>query len=489
MDSDDKNNLTREILSSQRLGSFMSFASGLPGNVLPDNPSWVWEQLRFNPWLAHAVYEDIEEKDDKVGSDLDARKENVLAKSRRVIPASSKRQDVKLAEFTDETLEGYFAESAGARLGFDNFLWEALDAVGKGVAIGETLWAEASDRLYIKRVNFKPQHLFSFGDGPLAAYATGIYANPQTGPLRLRPGVMVEGWDTSKPLPEKQFFVHTFRPRHGNRWGSPLLRRIYWLSWFKRAGVKQWLRLLEKGPGTVLSKYPNGAGEDEQAKALLAAQAVNEEPAVAIPEKFAVEILEHVRQNMGQSFIDLVDDFCNNGIARVIRGQTLTSRGSEGGGSRALGEVHERVEGKKTEVDAKSLMLAVNTQLVWPLVLLNHGPVRQPPVWTIEYEASADQELISKYLKNLWEMKIPISRSYVYTTFPGIEPTGDEDVLSPSDLKRDDTHPDGEGENSFAEGQKKKLPGRPSATQSRPLSFRMERFERLRPTTMRRSAK
>lgn len=64
MTTDNKNpNLTNEILSSERIGSFMSFAYGLPNSALPDNPSWVWEQLRFNPWLAMAIFEDIEEKD------------------------------------------------------------------------------------------------------------------------------------------------------------------------------------------------------------------------------------------------------------------------------------------------------------------------------------------------------------------------------------------------------------------------------------------
>jgi phage gp29-like protein len=375
------------------------------------------------------------------------------------------------------------------RLGFDNVLWEALDAVGKGVAIGEIIWDEAPDRLFIKKINFKPQHLFSFGDGPMAAYSTGIYPNPQTGPLRLRPSVFGEGLSSSEPLPEKKFFVHSYRPRHGNRWGSPLLRRVYWLSWFKRAGVKQWLRLLEKGPGTVVAKYPGAATEQEKQLALSAAQAVSEENVAAIPDKFVLEVLEHVRQNMGSSYIDLVDSFCNNGIARVIRGQTLTSRGSEGGGSRALGEVHERVEDKITEVDAISLMVAVNTQIVWPLSLYNEGPVRQPPVWTIDYDPGADLELISKYLKNLYEIRVPISKAYVYNTFPGIEPQGEEDVLLLKGITSGDPATDDDSDGGFAEGQKKKLPGRSSSTQSRQPSLRMERFERLRPTTMRRSAK
>lgn len=483
----DKDLITDEILSSERISNYMSFAYGLSNLAMPDNPTWIWEQLRSNPWLSMAVYDDIEEKDAMVASSLDARKTNVLAKTRRILPASEKRQDIKLAEFIEETLEGYFGGTDGLRLGFDSLLHEALDSVGKGVSIGEIIYGEASDRIYIQDVKFKPQHLFSFGEGAMAAYSTATYPFPQTGPLRLRPGIFGEGLSSETPLPEKKFFVHSYRPRYGNRWGSPLLRKVFWPSWFKRAAVKQWLRHLEKGSGSVVARYNDGAQESEQLMALDAARAVNEESAVAVPKKFLMEVMQHVRQSMGSAHMDMVDSFCNNEIARVIRGQTLTSRGSEGGGSRALGEVHERVEERFTEVDAKSLMLAVNTRLVFPLTLYNFGAVKQPPVWSIDYEAGADLELMSKILERLWKMSVPISRAYVYNTFQGTQPDSEEDTLSkPTGNEPSDTEDEEDG---FSEGQKKKSRGASSAKSSMQQSLKTARFQKLRPSTMPRSAK
>lgn len=487
MNPGDKDNPTKEILDSERIGGFMSMAYGQFTMGLPDSPTWIWEQLRFNPWLAMAVYEDLEEKDDAISTGLDARKENVLSKPRRVMRSGDKRQDIKLAEFIEETLEGFFDVTDGIRLGLDAFIWEAMDAIGKGVAIGENIFKAAPDRLYVKEVKFKPQHLFTFGEGLLAAYSTTTHPAVQTGPLRLRPGIIAEGLSSDVPLPHRKFFVHTFRARQGNRWGTPLIRRCFWLSWFKRAGVKQWLKLLEKGPGTVLTRYNDGSVTSEQDLALAAARAISEEAQVALPKKFEVEVLEHVRQSMGSSYREMVDDFCNNGIARVIRGQTLTSRGSEGGGSRALGEVHERVEATKTEVDCKSLMLAVNTQLVWPLVLYNQGPTAIPPVWLIDYEPGADQELISKYLHRLWTMHVPLSRSFVYNTFPGTEPTGEDDVLEKPKGAEDTLPIDDEDGGGGKFSEKKSLPGASSARQRTQPGLRMERFSRLRPSMMRRS--
>ncbi|MET0626590.1 MAG: DUF935 family protein [Pyrinomonadaceae bacterium] len=486
-----KPDLTGEILSSDRIGSFMSFAYGLPNTALPDNPSWIWEQLRFNPWLAMAIFEDIEEKDDMVASCLDTRKENVLSKSRHVRPASEKRRDVKIAEFIEETLEGYLDPAGdGERFGFDHVLWEALDCVGKGLVVGEIIYGEASDRVYIKDVRFKPQHLFSFGTGMMAAYSTSTYPFPQTGPLRLRPGVMAEGLSSDTPLPERKFFVHSYRPRHGNRWGSPLLRKVFWPSWLKRANVKNWLRYGEKGAGTVASRYNDGAAAAEQQMALDAARAVFEESVVALPKKFQIEVLESVRTSMGSSFKEFADDFCNAGIARVILGQTLTSRGGEGGsGGRALGEVHERVQETKTEVDAKSLMLAVNTRLVWPLYIANFGYVGQPPMWVINYEPGADLDALAQILERLWKMGLPIPRAHVYNTFQVAAPGKGEDVLpAPSTITAPTEDEDPTKEvGDFAE--KKSRPGASSGKRPTQPGLRTERFARLRPTTTPRSAR
>ena len=454
----------RELLASDQLFPYMSFAYQVP-NVEVANPTWAWRQLRTNPWLAMTIYEDMEEKDSMVGSALETRKEAVLSKARSMMPASDKRQDKKMADFVWETLESYLGGSiVGERLPFDNLLWELMDSVGYGVTIGEIIWNHTDDRIFIEDVRFKPQHLFSFADaGELSQFAD--YSYPQTGPLRLNANLqfVVGDVDPKAPLPARKFVVHSFRPRHGNRWGTPQQRRCFWASWIKRAGVRQWLRFLEKGPGTMVTKYPGGAGTDEQNKALAAAQAMMEESQVAIPDKFQYELVENIRGNMGSAHKELVDDFCNNEIARIILGQTLTSRGSEGGGSRALGEVHERVANRKTEVDAKSLMLAVNTQLVWPIVFANFPNVQRPPIWTIQYEPGADLKLMSEILYRAWQMRVPITTKFYYKTMQMPEPAEGEETLAPPSKSEEDSAPPGgtaDESNSFNEppigGEKKK---------------------------------
>jgi phage gp29-like protein len=378
-------------------------------------------------------------------------------------------------------MEGHFDVHEGKYTGLDAGLYECLDAVGRGVSIGEILWGDGKDRVFLKDLRFKPQHLFAFGQTSIAPYSTQSYRLPATGPLHLRNGVLVEGVDPSKPLPENKFLVASFRPQYSNRWGTPLYRKVFWPSWFKRAGMRQFLRYLEKGAGSVVSRYPDGAPASEQQKALDAARAINEESAVAIPNKFMVEVLEHVRQSMGDSYSQLIDDISNNAIMRVILGQTLTGRGGEGSGGWSRGDVHQRVRSEKIESDSKFLMYVVNANLVWPLTLFNAGPVARPPMWVIDYEPQMDLSAISTWLGRLWTMRVRIPTGYVRKIFQIPEPAEGEEVL-PEPAGAQPSLPES-GVDSSADFAEKKTPesGNPSNNRS---GLRMHRFARLRPSMM-----
>jgi phage gp29-like protein len=502
-----KTEFYKEILASDQLYMYQGFASS-SSVAIPSDPSLVWQWIQFNPWWAAAVFQDMELKDAMVASCLDTRKDGVLSLPRMVLPASDSKRDKKIAAFMEETLHDYFDGNLliqdGARPGFDGMLWEALDAVGNGVSIGEIVFAEGRDRVYVKAVNFKPSHLFAFGETGLAAYSTSSMAFPSTGPLRLRQGIFLEGVPDTGLLPESKFMVLSYRPRYGNRWGSPLKLKVYWSSWIKRAALRNWLKFAEKGTGSVVAKYRPGSGPNEQEKALEVAMAVNDEPSVAIPESMTLEVLEHVRQN-GGAYKELVDEFCNSEIARAILGQTLTSRGSDGGGSRALGEVHNDVRQEKIEADAKALMAAVNMRLVWPLTLLNFGPNVPPPVWTLQYDPGADQTALAGWLKALWQMNVKIDKKWTYASFQlpepdesdpdsylkppvaaggiaqadyGDEADGDGGPDAGAKKKKEDPL-DSEHVSDHSEGKKKASPRNRSA---RPSSSRTERFRRLRPS-------
>lgn len=477
--------LLNEIIASDKMYNFQDWSPAVSVVNFNQDPSVVWQQLFYNPWLATAIYEDMEEKDGAVFSNLDTRKDGLLSKPRRVVPASDSPQDKKVAAFIEETLEGNFETSLmfdPLQTPFESFMYEALDAIAKGMSIGEIIFAEAKDRIYIKEVKFKPQHLFNFGEGALAEYSSETTLYPQTGPLRLRQGVLLDGVGGNELLPEQKFFIFSYRPRRNNRWGNPLLRKVYWASWIKRGSLRQWLRYLEKGNGTIVTRYQDGAAISEQQNALDAATSIVEESAVAMPKKFLVEVFETVRA-IGTSHKEIVDDFCNNEIARVILGQTLTGRASEGGGgSRALGDVHNAVRGEKTEADAKGLMAAVNARFVAPLTLVNFGPNTKPPTWVIDYEPKEDVDSAAERTERIWNIGLPLSKENLYETFQIAKPLNDADVLVNANPQPVQENKDGKTV-EFAE--KKTLESERSEKISGDKSnSKTERWQRLRPSMM-----
>lgn len=485
MAQENKVEIFEEILATSKMAGFVDWTNQL-NHINNSDPSWTWQEIKRNPWLAMAVYDDIEEKDARVGSCLETRKNAVLAKTWRIVPASDKRQDRRVAEFVEETLRDYFTcESAEADYsGFDAFLFEALDAMAKGVSIGEIIFGNGRDRVFIENVKFKPQQLFAFGDTAFASYSTASLAYPQTGALQLRQGVMID-MVAGGELPEDKFFVFSYRPRYGNRWGQALLKYVFWASWMKRASVRQWLRYQEKGSGAVIAKYPGGASEKERSNALDAATAIIEENAVAIPDRFVMEVHEMVR-NLGSSHHELVDGFCNVEITLRLLGQLLTSRGSDGGGgSRALGEVHDKVRGEYTEADCKQVEIPVNKRIVKPIVLHNFGHNAKLPSFKIDYELEESVDSKAKRFGQIRkEIGIEMSKEQIREELQLDAPKDESDTLG-GEAGESAKGQKGEEKTDALDAETLEFAEKKTLNYGDRSSLKMERFRKLRPSMMR----
>ena len=373
-----------------------------------DNPSIAWRLMLADSPAAFPLYRDLEEKDGQISSALETRKDGVLCRERKIIARTGTAADERRADFARAVL--------AAIPNFENILYELLDAAGHGLAVAEILWEQEGSTVFIRDIKPRPQELFSFGP----------VGKPQTGALRFSHESRVASPE-SRLLPAHKFLVYSFRPRHGNRRGRPLLRRVFWASWFKRQDLKFWLKFIEKGTGSVVVRYPQGAGEQDKQRALEAAEAINAETAVAIPENFQIvsELLETARTGSTDVFLALADQLCNNEIARVILGQTLTQRaGEDGRGSRALGEVHQQVRFEKVTADARDLMAVINDQLLRWLFLFNFGPDLRAPRWTISLDPPADLRQRIEIDERLAHLGVPLPLSHLQRTYsiPALQP-------------------------------------------------------------------
>lgn len=385
------------------------------------NPSNAWRMMVGDQVTAFPIYRELMEKDTAVSSAFETRRNLAMAQiptasivSANKIDASAKFLQKAAAAFIDSLVE------------FDEVLRELLSSRAYGYKVMETPWEVAGREVIVNgRIIGHPQEIFRFG-------ATG---EPQNGPLRLVSPLSLE----SKLVPEERFLISTFNMENGSRVGHPILRKVFWPSWFKRNGQRIDLQFLEKPSGTIAVTYSPGASDEDKKLALDAAQAINDEVAVAIPENFKImaELLAKAKTRDGKDYSEFIQD-CRAEITRSILGQTLTSAGSEqGSGSRSLGEVHLSILYEVRRSDLAHLETVVNQQLLGRWLLWMFGPQALErdfrPWWRVDKNPPKDRKAAIDALRAASEM-VPVKQEQVYEEAQVQEPEAGDPVVAPPQL-------------------------------------------------------
>jgi phage gp29-like protein len=403
--------VTNEILQSRQYTT-LSLAKGFAGTTDPSN---IWQAMMRDQWQAFIYYRELEEKDEDVAGAIEELKLSVLSRERTITPADDSAQAAEVAQFVEQQINGVS--------NFHSVLESMLDAAPYGLAIAEILYDISAGQVGLLEIKDRPQELFAFAELPYL---------PQIGPLRFKQTI----YDASGGIlvPESKFLIFSYKSRSGNRRGRPLLRNVFWPSWFRRNVVRFWLRFAEKGAGTAAVKYPQGATNDEQQKALAAAEAIIEKVAIAVPENFGLiqELLTQAR-TQDPAVFEKLDTRMEEKIRRRIVGQTLTSHasGSSGAGSRALGQVHQETKVERTVDLARALETIVNDQLVKPLTLWNYGPNAPTPKFAINKENEEDLSMRSLVDARLQGMGVPITKNYALKKYSIPEPKATDEILVP----------------------------------------------------------
>ncbi len=403
---------TKELVTQQILAIVGLNAQAFSGN---QNPSTIYRQMVSGSPSVFPLYRELEEKDTAVGSALDTRRLLTLARDRNIQAADPQNgQAVQFAEeasaFLDRIPKFKFA------------LWELLDAPGYGFAVCEILWSLNEKRVEATLVG-RPQEIFRFG--PIT--------QPQTGELVLATNVGGEG----QPVGPFKFLVATYRPRHGDRRGLALLRRLFWPSWFKRNALRLDLHFLERPVGTVAVQYSPSASPEEQDKARDAANAIVKDLAVAVPESFKIleSLLTSTRTRDGKDYQTMIDYF-DAEMTRIILGQTLATRGSEQQhGTLSLGKVHLETLVEYIRGDAEDLEFVINEQLLAPWGLFTFGPQflerALRPWWTIDKEPPKDLARAADLLIKARSLSLEIPRVHAHEKLQIPTPEKSEPILPP----------------------------------------------------------
>ncbi|BFH10869.1 DUF935 domain-containing protein [Paenibacillus melissococcoides] len=348
------------------------------------------------------LFEEMEEKDPHLFSQLQTRKNAVTGLDFEVIPFSDDEWDKQIAEFVKEQIDGLE--------NFEDIMMDLLDAIGKGISVSEIIWGYDDGFTVVEDIKWRhPKRL--------------LWDNQDT--LK----VVTRDNPSGIPLPENKFVIHRYKARSGHPSRAGVLRVVAWMYLFKNYDLKDWVSFCEVfGMPLRLGKYDPSASDDDKAALMRALVQIGTDAAGIIPDGTEIEFKEAAKTTSINVYESLAR-YCDEQISKAVLGQTLTS--DSGGGSFAQSKTHNEVRHDLTVADCKALAATLRRDLIRPLVYFNYGESRRIPHLRFDCEEAGDLKETADIYGKLIDMGLKIPTSHLYKKFSVPKPENGEEVAAP----------------------------------------------------------
>ena len=351
------------------------------------------------------LFEEMEEKDPHLFSQLQTRKNAVTGLDFEVIPFGDEPLDKEIADFIEEQLNGI--ES------FEDVENDLLDAIGKGFAVSEILWGYDEGHVVVQDIKTRHQKRF-FWDTLDDSFKVRTKDAPE--------GIL---------LPANKFIVHKYKARSGHTSRAGILRVVAWMYLFKNYDLKDWVSFAEiYGLPLRLGKYAPGASDSDKAALMRALIQIGSDAAGIIPDGTSIDFIT-TEKTSSSDLYERLARYCDEQISKAILGQTLTS--DSGGGSYAQSKTHNDVRHDLTVADCKALASTLRRDLIRPLCIFNFGEDKRIPYIRFDCEESEDLTQTATILGTLIEkVGLRVPTSFVYKKFSIPEPEEGEEIAKPT---------------------------------------------------------
>ena len=394
---------SREVAAAQVTDKYSEYPSD---GLTPVRLAEIFKEADAGDVLRQAeLFEEMEEKDPHLFSQLQTRKNAVTGLDYEIIPFDSDDpRDKEIAEFVEAQLGGIE--------GFEDIMLDLLDAIGKGFAVSEIMWSYDEGHVVVDDIRSRHQKRF-FWDSVDDSFKVRTQEAP-------------EGIE----LPKNKFIVHKYKARSGHPSRAGVLRVVAWMYLFKNYTLKDWVAFCEVfGMPLRLGKYQPGASEDDKRALMQALVAIGADAAGIFPDGTAIEFV-NTEKTSSTDLYERLARYCDEQVSKAILGQTLTS--DSGGGSYAQSKTHNDVRHDLTVADCKAIAATLRRDLIRPLVLYNFGEDKRIPYLRFDAEESEDLTQTATVIGTLIrEAGLKVPTSYIYKKFSIPKPEGDEDVAAP----------------------------------------------------------
>ena len=350
------------------------------------------------------LFEEMEEKDPHLFSQLQTRKNAVTGLDFEIIPFSDDPRDKEIADFIEEQINGI--ES------LEDVETDLLDAIGKGFAVSEIMWGYDEGHVVVREIKSRHQKRF-FWDSLDDSFKVRTKDAPE--------GIL---------LPANKFIVHRYKARSGHTSRAGILRVVAWMYLFKNYDLKDWVSFAEVyGLPLRLGKYAPGASEADKVALMQALIQIGADAAGIIPDGTSIDFIT-TEKTSSSDLYERLARYCDEQISKAILGQTLTS--DSGGGSYAQSKTHNDVRHDLTVADCKSLASTLQRDLIRPLCIFNFGEDKRVPHIRFDCEESEDLTQTATIIGTLVnEVGLRVPTSFIYKKFSIPEPEADEEVAAP----------------------------------------------------------
>lgn len=358
------------------------------------------------------LFEEMEEKDAHLYSNLQTRKLAVTGLDFEIVPFSEDRKDREVADFVANIIHNL--------PDLEDNLLDMLDAVGKGYSVQELYWDIKNNKNVIRHMEWVHPKRFIWYD------AMGRSNTPR---------LLTDDAPMGVDLPAFKFLFHKHKTKSGHPTRQGVLRVVAWMYLFKNYDIKDWVVFAETyGMPLRLGKYDPSATKEDKDALIQAIRSLGSDAAGVISKSTEIAFVEAVKNST--DVYSTLADFCNAETSKAILGQTLTTQ-QGANGSRALGQVHNEVRGDLKKADCEQVSKGIRRDVILPLVGFNFGWEVNLPWFRFDYEEEEDLKSEADRYKVHIESGMAIGEDHMYEKFNIPKPKAGErtvNITPPSPL-------------------------------------------------------
>jgi phage gp29-like protein len=351
------------------------------------------------------LFQDMEEKDGHIFSEMDKRKRVVLTIDWDIKPPRN-------ASAAEKSLAAWVKEVLLDLPEFQSVLLNMMDALGHGYSCSEIEWHTLGKDKLPKLLCHRPPSWFQVA-----------LDNQDKLMLRNNSSEGEELWTFG-------WVKHVQKAKSGYLPRAGLHRVLAWPFLFKNYSIRDLAEFLEiYGLPLRLGKYPPGASDKEKATLLRAVMGIGHDAAGIVPSGMEIDFKDAAK-GQHDPFQAMID-WCERTQSKVIVGQTLSSEARATGMGSGVADLHGDVRDDLKKADAIALASTLTEQLIYPIISVNKGAIdpRRCPRFEFDLYEAEDLKSFADSVPKLVDMGMRIPERYAHEKLRIPEPQGDEPVL------------------------------------------------------------